>query len=58
MNLERLKQRVKQLDKEIPDRFHGVLILDKGQKIPEELIDYPNLIVLIDDVAEKLADIQ
>jgi len=58
MNIERLKARVKALDIKIPKKFIGVLILDEGQQIPKGLIDYPNLLVIVDDVENKLKKYQ
>ncbi len=50
MNIDWLKQRVAALETEIPDRFIGVLVLDKGKKIPKALIDCPNIIIIADDI--------
>jgi len=58
MDIERLKARVKALDIKIPKKFIGVLILDEGQQIPKGLIDYPNLLVIVDDVENKLKKYQ
>jgi hypothetical protein len=62
MRFDRLKDRVKKLDREIPgaDKHHGIYIIDesKGEKISDIKKPLAGAIFIIDDVASKLQEQQ
>jgi hypothetical protein len=56
MKYDKLKGRLKQLNKEIPSNELGVYIIDlsKGEKVSDIKNPPANAVFLIDDVASKL----
>jgi hypothetical protein len=55
MNLDLLKERIRQLDTKLPPDTKGILIFDSVQRIPDKLLDIPNIVILVLDDFENTA---
>ncbi len=52
MNIKSAKRRIKAFDGDLPARTVGILLLDRDARIPKELEEVKNIVVLIDEIID------